>query len=585
MSDLQLLGRLLAYLKGEGRLLLLTILCLLVYGVVSAYTPSILAKVFDENLLEADRDGLMKNMLLLLFFYVLSLVTFRQQLIWLGQLVQKMLLKIRMDLFSNIQPLPLSFFFRNEPGDLMSRLINDTNSIGTLFSQSIAQTLGSVISLLAIIVAMLIMDWRMALATSCVIPFMIWLSIYFSKKSRKAYAISRKSLGELSSDLEENLRMIKESQAFVRQGMNIAHFEGSNANNRDASLEAIRITAIFSPTIDVLSTLAQVAVVGFGGYLVFQGLTTLGTIVAFLSYSQKFYRPIQMLASFYNQLQETLASAERVFAVIDEPKEMNLPNANANANANKDKKWNGEIRFNKVNFGYEVGAPILKNISFKAEPGQLIALVGETGVGKTTTLNLIPRYYVVQDGSITIDDVNINDMDITDLRSRIAEVPQASYLFSGSIADNIGFGKEIIDQKKVVQAAKRAQIHDYIMGLPEQYETIYGAAGVSLSEGQKQLVCIARALYADPAILLLDEATSNIDTQTEQNVQKAMAEVMQGRTSFVIAHRLNTVKQADTILVLGKEGIIEKGSHKELMKLPKGYYKELVEKQQIGSHT
>ncbi len=572
-SDFQIIKRLLAYLKGENKLLSLTIICLIIFGIAAAYAPSLLAKAFDQNISQGDYKGLTYTMLMLLGVYIVSLVTFKQQLIWLGTLGQKILVKLRLDIFANMQQLPLSFYHNNEPGDLMSRLINDTNSVGTLFQQSIAQTLGSIISLVAILIAMFLMDWRLATATCSVIPLMVWLSIYFSKKSRKAFAKSRKSLGDLSSNLEENLRMIRESQAFVRQGINVADFEVGNAYNRDANIEAIKITAVFSPSIDILSTLAQIAVVGVGGYLAYKNLTSVGVVVAFLAYSQRFYRPIQMLSTFYNQLQDTLASAERIFAIVDAPIEDQHKNAEITLQNIK-----GNVSFKNVTFGYDANTSVLKNISFEANAGETIALIGETGVGKSTTINLIPRYYEAQKGSVTIDGIDVKKIQLSSLRKPIAEVPQSAFLFSESIANNISYGDSKPNLNRIIEAAKLAQVHNFISQLPNGYKTIYGADGAQFSLGQKQLLCIARAIYANPSILLLDEATSSIDTQTETLVQTAITKVLKGRTAFVIAHRLNTIKNADKIIVLGKEGIIEQGNHKTLLQ-HNGYYKKMLEKQ------
>ncbi len=570
-TDWAYLKRLLGYMKGESRLMALIMVCLVGYGFAQAYAPTLIAKAVDDNITTNDYTGLLYTLMILFGVYILMLFSFRYQLIFLGTIGQRVLLKMRSDIFEKMQGLPIQFYHDNEPGDLMSRLINDTSNVGTLFSQSIAQTVGSLVGLIAILIAMFLLDWRMALSTFSVIPIMIWLTFYFSKKSRIAFQKSTKSMGTLSSNIEEDLRLIRESQSFAREALTVEHFQDTNAHNRDANIEAIRITAAFSPSINVLSTFAQVIVIAFGAYLVFIGLTTVGVVVAFLAYAQRFYRPIQMLSSFYTQLQSTLASAERIFAVIDSQPENKGGTASVAKNNIK-----GKIEFENVYFGYDEREHVLKGISFTAEPGQSVAFIGATGVGKSTCINLIPRYYDVDRGAIKLDGKNIQEIPLQDLRGLIAEVPQSSYLFSETIAGNISYGDPDPDMQRIIEVAKNAQAYDFIQALPDQFDTLVGADGTHLSQGQQQLICIARALYADPRILLLDEATSNIDSQTEIKVQQAIERVLKGRTSFVIAHRLSTIRNADKIIVLDKNGILQEGDHTSLMEVD-GYYKKMIE--------
>ncbi len=570
-QDWTYIKRLLAYLKGEEKYLVYTAICLIGYGFAQAYAPALIAKIVDEHITQKDLNGLKETITWLLAVYILLLVTFRFQLILLGSLGQRVLLKLRLSIFEKMQRLSLGFYYDNEPGDLMSRLINDTSNVGQLFSQSIAQTFGSVVSLIAVIIGMFILDWRLALSTFAVIPIMVYLTFYFSKRSRKAFQKSTKALGDLSANVEEDLRMIRESQSFAREQVAISEFDQINANNRDANIEAIRITAAFSPSIDVLSTLALVIVISFGGYLAYHGLTTVGIVVAFLTYAQRFYRPIQMLSTFYTQLQSTLASAERIYHIIDsEPEKQNPEIESAIDNVK------GAVAFDHVYFGYDKNKMVLKNISFNVKPGQSTAFIGETGVGKSTTINLIPRYYQVQEGQVLIDDINVNNITLNTLRSQIAEVPQSSFLFTDTIANNISFGQAQPDIEKIINAAKSAQAHEFITSLEQGYDTVIGGQGAHLSAGQRQLICIARALYADPQILLLDEATSNIDSQTEERLQHAVNEVLKGRTSFVIAHRLSTIRNVDQIIVLGQEGVLQQGSHDELMQ-EEGYYQQAIQ--------
>ncbi len=573
-NDWNTLKRLFAYFRGEESNIILAILSLVFYAAAAALGPALIARIIDDNIISQDINGLNINILLLLGVYLLSLVMMRYQLKLLGTLGQRILFKIRNSIFSTLQRLPLDFYYKNESGDLMSRLLNDTDALGSLFSQSIIQTLGSVMSLIAIIIAMFSMNVQLSLVACAVVPVMIYLSFYFARKSRKAFAKSRETLGNLSTNIEENLRLVRESQAYVRQAINISHFDQENSQNRDAQVEAVRITAIFSPTIDILSTLALIAIISYGSYMAFHGAVTIGLVVAFLSYSQRFYRPIQMLASFYTQLQSTLAAADRVFEIIDETPEETDPESELTMPAIE-----GQVKFDHVTFGYEPGQQVLQDISFTAAPGENVAFIGETGVGKSTSIHLIPRYYTVDHGAVLIDDVDISHVSLQSLRSQIAEVPQSSFLFTLSIADNISYGDPEPDRDRVIRAAEIAQCADFIASLEDGYDSMMGADAVRISQGQRQLLCIARAVYADPRILLLDEATSSIDTQTEKLVQAAIQKVLEGRTAFIIAHRLSTIADVDTIITLGPEGILEQGSPAELRQSG-GYYARMLEQQQ-----
>ncbi len=572
-SDWNTLKRLLAYFKGEQKYILLTVLSLIFYALAAAVAPAIIAQIIDDNITTSDLEGLSINIAKLLGIYLLSLIMMRLQLTYLGSLGQRILYKIRNSIFNSLQRLNLDFYYKNESGDLMSRLLNDTDALGQLFSQNITQTISSVLSLIAIVIAMFAMSVKLSLVACAFLPVMVALSFYFARKSRKAFAKSRITLGSLSSNIEENLRLVKESQAFVRQAINISDFHDDNAENRDAQVEAVRITAMFAPTIDILSTLSMIAVIGYGSFLAFQGSVTVGLVVAFITYSQRFYRPIQNLASFYTQLQSTLAAADRVFEIIDE-----APEEESNTTKPDLPRIAGEVNFDHVVFGYEPENPVLNDISFKVSPGETVAFIGETGVGKSTSINLIPRYYEVQKGAVKIDGHNVNDVELNSLRKQIAEVPQSSYLFALSVADNISYGDTTPDLERIKLAAEIAQCTPFIEKLENGFDTLLGTQGVHISQGQRQLLCIARAVYADPLILLLDEATSSIDTQTEKEVQKAIDEVLKNRTAFVIAHRLSTVSKVDTIITLDAGGVVEKGSPQEL-KNSGGYYSRMLEEQ------
>lgn len=575
-SDWQIIARLLRYMRGENGLLLGVLVALVVYAAGMAGGPTLIAQAIDSYISVGDGSGLTSTMLMLLGVYVISWVGFVFQLRLMGILAQRVLLKMRADIFAHLQRLSLDFYYKNEAGDLMSRLVNDTGAIGTLFSQSLSQSLGSLFSLVAIVIAMFLLDWRLALVTVLILPLMIWVTLYYSRQSREAFRKTRETLGTLSAELESELSMVRESQAFARTALDIEEFEHENAANRDANIYASRITSAFSPTIDVLSTLATVLVAGVGGYLAFQGesviggAVTVGVVVAFLNYSQQFFRPVQQLATIYTQLQSTLAASERVFSLLDTPVDI-MDKADAAILPDIE----GAVHLDNVQFGYESGTAILDGVTLDVAAGQTVALIGETGSGKSTVVNLIGRFYDTWQGSVRIDGVDVRDVTAYSLRTQLGEVPQSSFLFSDTIASNIRYGKPEATDAEVVEAAKAARADEFINQLPNGYKTILSTGGSSISQGQRQLLCIARAILADPRLLIFDEATANIDSRTERLVQAAIDELLSGRTAFVIAHRLSTIRHADNIVVIGNGGIIEQGNHDALMALD-GAYARLI---------
>ncbi|MGB1249053.1 MAG: ABC transporter ATP-binding protein [Candidatus Promineifilaceae bacterium] len=575
-TDWDVIKRLTAYLRGQNGLLFGLLLMLALSTVGQAAGPTIIGRAIDQSIANGLRDGLANNMLLLLGAYVVGWFGFAGQIYLMGAISQRLLKKLRGDIFAHTQKLDLGYFFRNGAGDLMSRLVNDTGAIGSLFSQSLVQSLGSLFGLVAVLIAMFSLSVPLSLVTVLILPLMIGVTVFFSRRSRVAFRETRRALGELSAELEQSLTTVREAQSFAVTDAIIATFDEDNVTNREANITAAGITAAFSPTMDVLSTFSTVLVAGYGGWLAINGEVTVGVVVAFLSYARQFYTPIQQLAGLYTQMQSAFAAGERVFDLLDtQPAIQNRPNARPLL------PIRGTVHFEDVVFGYTPNRAILNGLSLTAQPGETVAIVGGTGSGKSTVVNLIGRFYDAQAGSVLIDGHDVRDVTLYSLRSQISEVPQSSFLFSDTIANNIRYGRRDATADEVVAAAEAARAHKLITELPDGYDTVLSSGGSPLSQGQRQLLCIARAILADPRLLILDEATSNIDTRTERLVQAAIDHLLQGRTAFVIAHRLSTIRNADNIIVIGDGNILEQGTHEQLIKQD-GHYAALV-RTQLGA--
>jgi ATP-binding cassette subfamily B multidrug efflux pump len=424
---------------------------------------------------------------------------------------------------------------------------------------------------------LVVLSLPLASVSFLVLPVMIWITVIFARRSGLAFRRTRVVLGIVSSELEEELTGVRVAQAYNRTEANIQHFAEHNAANRDVNVQAVIVTSAFTPSIDMLSTLATAIVAAFGGWLVVNHKIAVGIVVAFFIYVQQFFRPIQIISSIYTQMQSALAGAERIFDLIDTPlKQLDTPKAQVLP------PIEGRVVFEHVNFSYDARPDpvnlVLHDINLVAEVGQTIALVGETGAGKSTLVNLIPRFYDVTSGKVMIDGYDISDVTLASLRRQVGFVQQDTYLFSGTVADNIRYGRLDATDSEVEEAAKAVSVHDFILALPEGYKTKLGERGTGLSQGQRQLIAFARTVLADARILILDEATSNIDTYTEGLIQNALKSVLKGRTAFVIAHRLSTVRDADQVLVVDKGQIVERGTHEELLALG-GRYAELYQRQ------
>ncbi|MDF5734848.1 MULTISPECIES: ABC transporter ATP-binding protein [unclassified Nostoc] len=559
-QQLSTLRRFLQYLLLYRKEIPIALTLVLIGAITQAIGPFFIGWSIDHLIAQRNLQGLLLLLGLLALNYGLSVLAIRGQIIRVGWIMQRLLAQLRQDIFIKIQSLPLSFFDRSEAGDLMSRLLNDVNTVNQAFGLTIAQMLGNTFSLVGIVIAMLSINLQLGLLSNLVVPLMIFTTGLFARWARTKFRVTRQTIGQLSAKLEEDIGSVREAQAFNRVQMNIKEFDILNAANRDANVEAVLITSAFLPSIDFLNTLATAGVLAYGGYLAVTGAATVGVVTSFLLYVQQFFRPIQILSQFYTQAQSAFAGLERIFLLLDEPSELkDAPDATEMP------PIQGEVTFENVKFGYNPDQLVLKGVNLHAYPGQMVALVGPTGSGKSTIINLILRFYDVSSGAVKIDHIDVRSVTQASLRRQIGIVLQDNILFSGTVAENIAFGSPHTTQADIETAAQMANVHEFITSLPQGYTTQLGERGAPLSQGQRQLISIARAVLINPRILILDEATSSIDTRTEALVQSAIARLLQGRTSFVIAHRLSTVTQADQVLVIQQGQIVEQGTHAELV--------------------
>ncbi len=538
---------------------------------LGGYTTPDLATATNEERI----TGMFRLILIVIALYVLGAVltgTTFFTMAWTGQHVLRAL---RVEVFEKLHSLSLSYYAEHEAGDLMSRITNDTSAIEQAFSFALVNVFSGILLLVWIAYNMLTLSLPFALLSLAVSPLMFIATVWFSGQARKAFRKSREEIGNVNAELQETISSVREVQAFNRADENIEQFKEVNAANRDANVRAVAYTSALAPTLEALSYIGLAIVTGVGGWYLLTGDTlfgatvTLGLVITFLAYVQRFNQPIQQIAVLWTNIQNAIAGAERIFTILDEkPAVVDKPEARAMT------EIKGKVEFNEVSHEYEDGVPVLNKVSFTAEPGQTIAIVGPTGAGKTTIINLLPRFYDVTHGSVKIDGVDVRDVTAESIRKQVGIVLQDTFLFSASVMDNLRFGRPDATDEEVYAAAKLANADSFIERLPEKYETVLGERGSGLSQGQRQLLSIARAALADPRVLILDEATSSVDTRTERLIQKAFDALLQSRTSFVIAHRLSTIRNADMILVLKAGEIIERGKHDELLE-KKGFYYDL----------
>jgi len=586
------LARLLGYF-APYRLILFGVAALIILGTIaSVASPFLIGQAIDCFIAPtpASRCALTQHpapsvsslvavVIAMTLLAVISSAAAGLQFYLMAQAGQRVIRELRNKSFEQIHRLSVGYFTEHEFGDVMSRLTNDVDTITQAVNFGLVQVVSNSLSLIGIIIAMLALNTSLALVSLLVVPAMAGVTVFLSERARRAYRNSRLQMGAVNADLQESISGVREAQAFNREAENIEQFRRTNDANRQANIQAVTITSALMPSLTVLSVVATAIVAGVGGVLAVRGLpvlgqiVTVGVIVAFLNYVGRFYQPIQMIAQMWTQLQSAIAGAERIFELHDEKPEI----ANA-PDAIELPPIKGRVEFRGVSFGYNDSATAgeevctVCDINLTAEPGQVVALVGPTGAGKTTIINMIPRFYDAKEGAVLIDGIDVRQVTQESLRRQMGIVLQDTYLFSMTVRENIRYGRPDATDEEVEAAAKISLAHDFILRLPEGYDTVLGERGNNLSHGQRQLISIARAALANPRILILDEATSSVDTRTERLIQRALAELMKGRTSFVVAHRLSTIRNADQVLVIFDGQIVERGTHQQLLALRGKYY-------------
>jgi ATP-binding cassette subfamily B multidrug efflux pump len=570
------LTRLLPYLNPFKLLLILVLVFVLIYTLLGLVGPYLMGVAIDKFIATKDAVGLVKIAIVMLVVYLLNNL-FQAISAWLMSGVsQRALKQLRKDLFSHLQSLPIAFFDSHQAGELMSRLTNDIDAINQAVSQNVISLLASVLSLVGILIAMFVLDKWLVLASVLVVPIMFWFTQFVAKYTRRGFRELQKHLGELYGVMEETISGQKVVKAFRRNESAITLFRQRNEEVFHAGVSANSYALLLMPLSNVLGNFFVIVLAGLGGYLALQGLVTVGIIATFISYGRNFVQPLQQLANMYNSIQAALAGSERVFEIIDTTSEVDdAPDAKSAMD------MKGHVQFEHVNFGYRPETLIIKDMTLDAKAGKIFALVGPTGAGKTTIINLLTRFYEINSGSISIDGVDIRDIKKDELRLQLGLVLQDTFMFSGTVMDNIRYGRLDATDDECIQAAKLADADHFIRQLPQGYQTNLSERASNLSQGQRQLLSIARAILADPAILILDEATSSVDTRTEARIQEALLRLMEGRTSFVIAHRLSTIRDADQVLVINDGEIVEKGTHQQLLDR-KGFYHHLYVSQFKG---
>jgi len=570
------LRRLLVTLCPYRWALVAVLILVIVSTIMDLLTPFLMGRAIDEFIAARDLAGLGRIVLLMLGAYVGVWLANVGQSVIMARISQNVMRGLRRWLFEHLQTLSLAFFDRHPHGELMSRLTNDLDAISRVLAQNVTELCTGALTLVGILVMMFAINFWLALASMIVFPLMMWLVGFVGKRTRRGFREYQMRIGQLNGKLEEMFSGQRVIIAFGQEAAMLADFDAANEQVRRVGVRAQTYAMLVPPLMGILSNANIAILAGLGGWMTLRGWATVGTIVAFYNYSRKFAAPLRHIGNLYNQLQAALAGAERVFEIIDQQPELtDAPDAVALDDIA------GEVVFDHVDFGYVPGVPVIKDMSLRAAPGQTIALVGPTGAGKTTMVNLLTRFYDIDGGAVAIDGHDIRDLQKASLRRKLGIVLQDTFLFSESVLENIRYGCLDASDEECIAAASLANADQFIRRLPQGYDTRLSERGSNLSQGQRQLLAIARAVLADPGILILDEATSSVDTRTEVEIQEALLRLMEGRTSFVIAHRLSTIRDADKILVINEGRIVEHGTHEELL-AQEGFYHNLYMSQFRG---
>ena len=572
--DARLMWRLLGYLRPHMKMVALALCAIVGYSLLQLAQPYLTKLVIDDHIRTGTLEGLDDIALVFVVVLVGSFVFEYLQTYTMQLMGQRIMFDLRLEIYRHLQRLDLRFYDKSPVGRLMTRVTTDVETLNDLFASGVISVFRDVFMLLGIMVVLLVLDWRLALTAFSVLPLIAWVTHWFRQNARDSYRQVRGWIARINGFLQENITGMATVQVYGRERQNFDQFDQINSRHRDAHVDSIFYYATFYPAIELIGALATALLLWYGGGRVVQGTVELGALVAFLQYAQRFFKPISDLSEKFNVMQSAMASSERIFDLLDTPVAITSPSELVR----KQPRDRGHIRFENVSFAYQDDDYVLRNVTFEVAPGERIGVVGATGAGKTTLINLLMRFYDVNSGRITIDGVDIREMSLVDLRKQFGLVLQDVYLFSGSVRDNIRLGHEDIDDTDVYTAAASVHADRFIEQLPEGFDAVVLERGATLSVGQRQLLSFARALAFKPEVLVLDEATSSVDTETERVIQEALQVLMKGRTTIAIAHRLSTVQGMDKILVFHKGELREVGDHQTLLSR-RGLYHTLYQLQ------